>query len=137
MKKKVILLAAIYLSVASGLSQVEGFRASGRFNGRFWEMMPKAQKTAYVQGFYDGWFLYTGNQNCPEVQVAVVDPYRTRLTFQEIVNEVDAFYREGANKPVPIAGAVRYAARKAGGAGAEDLANLAAELRRLAASGIR
>jgi len=134
MKSRLILIAFFCLSVSAGLSQVDRLRTLDRFNGRFWEMMPKAQKAAYVQGFYDGRFLYTGDPKCAEAQAAVVEPYRTRLTFQEIVNEADSFYREDANKLVPIAGAIQYAARKARGAGAEELAGYAAEQRRLASS---
>ena len=131
MKRGILLIAVLCVCFSTAMSQIDRMRTSSRFNGRFWAAMAKPQKLAYVQGFYDGWFSYTGSSQCAEVQSAVVEPYRTGLTYEEIMNEVESFYREDANKPIPIASAIQYAVRKARGATAQELQNYVVEQRRL------
>ena len=53
------------------------------------------------------------------------------LQISEIVKELNLFYSEGANGPVPIVLALRYVRRKAAGDTPEQLQTLLSTIRRL------
>jgi hypothetical protein len=53
------------------------------------------------------------------------------LTTEETSKELDLFYSEGANGPVPIVLALRYVRHKANGDSSDKLQELLASLRRV------
>jgi hypothetical protein len=102
---------------------------TGFTNGRFWIQLDHSTKAAFLVGCRDsflyGAFFVTGDYAKIPDELRFPD-----LTIDELVKEVDLFYLEGANGPIPIIFAVRYARHKAIGDAPEKLQELLASLRR-------
>lgn len=104
---------------------------SGFTNGRLWMQLDHATKAAFLAGCRDaflyGAFFVTGDY------AKIPDELRfPSLTADELLRELDLFYSEGANGPIPIIFAIRYARHKAIGDGPGELQDLLASMRRFA-----
>ncbi|MCU1247888.1 MAG: hypothetical protein JWQ49_917 [Edaphobacter sp.] len=53
------------------------------------------------------------------------------LETEEVISELDSFYSQGANGPVPIVLAISFVTQKAKGATADELGKFQAKLRSL------
>jgi len=99
-------------------------------NGRLWATLDATTKSAFLLGMSDGMYfgsIFTGATEYAKVPEALKFP---DLTRQEVSKELDLFYAEGANGPVPIVHALRYVRRKAKGDTVEQLQELLSSLRR-------
>ena len=102
----------------------------GLSNGRLWLALDDITKAGFLVGCSDGLFLgsmLAGVKTYTDVPEQLKWP---DLQNAEIVKELDLFYSEGANVPVPIVWAINYVRHKAMGDTPEQLQQLAASLRR-------
>jgi hypothetical protein len=82
-------------------------------------------------GFYDGLNLVApGDKPCIDIQTRLKDNYKSYFNSGEIRDEIDSFYKEGANGPLPVFGILRYVSSKAKGASTEDLEKYLADYRK-------
>jgi hypothetical protein len=104
-------------------------------NGRAWGVLPLQAKITFIVGLQEGWLLVlmrmkeVGGQDISALWENARD-YAIDLTRSEIAKQVDSFYSDSANVRVPVVEAYRYIHRKVKGASPEELARIAADLRR-------
>jgi hypothetical protein len=103
-------------------------RTDGWLNGRAWKEMPDSAKTMYIIGFFDGHRLPTGTDM--EGYKKTQEELHSSLSFSEIRSEIDSFYRQGANGPLPIWIGMHYVAKKAKGATSKELGEYLSESRK-------
>jgi hypothetical protein len=85
-------------------------------------------------GFEDGLFgglalgvpETTGYQEVEKMYNANISE---KLTRAEIISEIDNFYEEGSNSPIPVHAAIRWVTRKARGDSVAELQKRLVELR--------
>lgn len=115
----------------------DAVHTAGFANGRAWIKLVEPLKTSYLAGVMDGLFLLTFDNPDAAVQTALnrsLKIYRLgKFKPEEIVNEVDWFYTEGANARVPVIEAVEYSVKKMNGATVADLDALLSRMRTRAA----
>ncbi|HTS46869.1 MAG TPA: hypothetical protein VMH05_02935 [Bryobacteraceae bacterium] len=81
-------------------------------------------RSAYLQGAYEGDGL------CRVIANATIG-WPTSLTFEEIEQALDLFYKEPTNASIPVLiGGVYYVKRKAEGASEAELKQLEVDLRK-------
>lgn len=103
---------------------------SGFTNGRLWLKLTANEKAFFLIGCNDAMLL--GSMMVTGDFAKIPDQLKwPELTTAEIVKELDLFYSEGANGPVPIILAVRYVRHKAAGDTPDQLQQLLASLRRI------
>lgn len=90
-------------------------RNNGYLTGKAWKEWAEDLKTGYIIGFYDGLRYPSSVSNLD------TDLFHTSLNYGEIRIEVDSFFKEGTNGPLPIFVALRYVSQKAKGATAGEL----------------
>ncbi|HUO32109.1 MAG TPA: hypothetical protein VMU80_23015 [Bryobacteraceae bacterium] len=133
----ITLVAGALLSQAqsTGLGLLD---TGGMANGRAWTMMPDAAKTGYVLGSSDTASFFSGRDGCNISRDRYTDAYNifTHLTISEVIKELDVFYSEPSNLPIPILMARRWVAAKAGGGSAEYLGKLLANYRTFASGAV-
>lgn len=90
-------------------------------NGRFWIIIPTREKTAFVAAALDtirSIDLANGKVTSEDSPAYI---YCNSLTIEEIQKEIDAFYTEAANAPIPIVRALAWVSLKSRGASREQL----------------
>jgi hypothetical protein len=106
---------------------------AGYTNGRLWLDMPNNNtKTIYLLGCSDA-FLSASRITALDKPKFADDLKLPNLTFPEIIKELDLFYSEGANGPIPIISGLDYVRHKAAGDSPEDLQFMLLSLRKVAA----
>jgi hypothetical protein len=104
---------------------------AGFTNGRLWAQFDHVTKQAFLAGCRDA-FLY-GTIFVAGDYANIPDELRfPDLTTSELVKELDLFYSEGANGPIPIIFAIRYARHRAIGDTPDKLQDLLTSMRRFA-----
>lgn len=116
-------------------------KTGGYFNGRFWNSQSREGKATY---------LYGAMESIPEVPMSALKTCACaidagtnamKLLFGEKANPVpievielmDTFFREPANRQIPMIEALKYVAEKLSGASRQRLEELETTLRRDAA----
>ncbi len=103
------------------------------WTGKHWAGVSKAERQVFLAGFMQGLsVIAAGDEPCFEAQVGAKLNFHSRLSLEEMMNEVDSFYKEGANGPLPVTVAIQYAAKKANGATAKELDEFLANSRKTA-----
>lgn len=118
-----IVCVLIFPSVVLGLQKEDLSRTQGLVNGRWWGEQHIEGRTAYFNGHADG--IRLGGNDALFKSVVI-----TSLTFGEMIDEVDKFYEERANIPIPVTYAMVYIAKKVKGATPSELQDYAASLRK-------
>lgn len=92
-------------------------------NGRYWNRLSIQQKLAYLIGFQEAAeFIALTTVTGPYEQFKEVhDRYLGQSTFGEIIDSLDAFYAEPANRPLAIIGAMAWYQNKVNGCPAAQL----------------
>ena len=90
-------------------------RANGYLIGKAWNEWSEDLKTGYIVGFYDGLRYPSTVANLD------TDLFHSPLNYGEIRAEVDSFFKEEINKPLPIFVALRHISQKSKGASASEL----------------
>jgi|ERR1035438_6235097 hypothetical protein len=118
------LLALSFLLVINVVAQqtsADNNQTRKMTNGRFWVIIPAMEKTAFVAAALDtirSIDLANGKVT-PEDSSAYI--YCPSLTIGEIQKELDAFFADAANAPIPIVRALAWVSSKSRGASREQL----------------
>jgi|ERR1700693_240821 len=121
----VLSLMAGYAQLAPGPDVTSGFT-----NGRLWLKYDTNAKTSFLVGCRDAMLL--GSMTVTGDYAKIPEQLNwPELTTEEIAKELDLFYSEGANGPIPIIIAIRYVRHKASGDTPDQLQQLLASMRRL------
>ncbi len=141
MLTKLLVLSILLAGSVFGQSDTPELTAQ-LLNGRFWKGIPKGVKPTYMIAMVDVAqslkihpFVLTGEPNEPCLTLLnkmadsiIVAP----LTTEETEAELDKFYSEPSNAPVPIVFALSWVNAKARGSTRENLDGLESTLRELA-----
>jgi hypothetical protein len=144
---KTVIFVLLAVGVSLDAQPASITETAGLQNGRSWRSMSEMTKAGYLFGIADGQnamslraYHALKTDGCSKaIGDALLDVVRQsfpKLTIEEKIREIDAFFSEGTNARVPIYDALVWTAAKAGGATRETLEDLAASLRR-SASGER
>jgi hypothetical protein len=130
------LLSLLALGVTTCLAQPTSVNTTdGMNNGYLWETGSPEEKLLYVTGISDGMFLASvtalSKTEADANQVASLSYPKGFLTT-DIVQSIDAFYRDRTNVRVPILFSYLYVMTKLKGAPQEDLDAMASRFRRQA-----
>jgi hypothetical protein len=130
------LVALLVLSGTTCLAQQTGTETNtnGLNNGYLWDKGSPAEKQLYVTGIADGVFLQSvvvatkaGAANPPDAPL-----YPKGFLITDIVQGIDAFYRDRTNVKIPILFSYLYVMTKIKGASQQELDAMAARFRRQA-----
>jgi hypothetical protein len=100
-------------------------RNNGYLTGKAWKQWPEDVKTGYLIGFYDGLRYPSSVSNLD------TDLFHTSLNYGELRTEVDSFFKEPSNAPLPIFAGLRYVSQKAKGATTGELEEYLATVRKV------
>lgn len=106
-------------------------------NGRGWMVLPLQAKITFLAGLDEG-FLLTLKQMETEKRSrqSIADVLQSQYYYtgsfrmSELAGQVDSFYADTANLRIPVVEVYRYVYQRIKGAMPEELASIAAELRR-------
>lgn len=133
MKSIALALAAIMLFplVTQGDEKADT-RTLGKFNGRFWRNLSEEGKTLYVIGFNEGSFRVSllKSPSLPEFQELHAKVWPQNMTFGEVRDSVDNFYKIPENGRVTVIDALSVVAEKAKGVDAARIEERTEQLRR-------
>jgi hypothetical protein len=104
-------------------------------NGRAWNAMSSDDKMLYLRAGWDVVRLLMLDLPKPRptaVEGLIEDLSPEPLTGPEVIQELDIFYKEPANLPVPVVMALGWVTKKAYGASRRELDELEASLRGIA-----
>lgn len=107
-------------------------------NGRFWQRIDMQSKIFFLEGVTNGEFLLffkiAENKKQGSVTSAIIgnllDDELQGFKFSEVAEGIDMFYKDSANRQVPVIEAYRYISKRIKGASPRELDNLAANLRK-------
>lgn len=136
MKLTLKLVVVTLLSLSLFAENTPPIFTHGLANGRYWAMLNKTGKAAWVDGYQTG--LQIGAQSMANLSDTDFEDQSVAylpksLTIGEITGAIDRFYSEPENVLVPVSDAISVVSFKAGGTSASDLDELVTKLRRLAA----
>jgi hypothetical protein len=123
MKKRLLLLLLV---LATGLVAQDGtalYMTNGEANGLLWRTLNNTSKLSLLMGVNSGamvlkiWAL-TDNPVCVDLSNKHDYP---DITNGDLAKEVDQFYTNAANVPLPVSAAVLYTYKKLTGATKEQL----------------
>jgi hypothetical protein len=134
-KTMALLLLTILLGLVPAQQEIFPDQSLKMWNGKNWAGISKAERQVFLVGFMQGLsVIAAGDEPCFEAQVSAKLSFYCRLSLGEMLNEVDSFYKEGANDTLPITVAIEYAAKKANGASVKELDEFLARTRKAAES---
>ena len=107
-------------------------------NGRFWDQLSFDGKMGYVIGAVEsiGEVPLHAQKDCGCVLDATIATMKAlygetgAALYSETVQAVDAFYKEPANRRIPVIDVMKYVAKKMNGATKQELEDYEAALRR-------
>jgi hypothetical protein len=115
-----------------------GMRTNASFNGRFWNTLPPQTKAGYVFAIMDSANIFPSF--APKDCICAIDTSMTFLkellgdsgnpTPNEIIEEMDAFFKEQVNRQIPILQALRYVSKKMTGSTQNELQQFEITLRK-------
>jgi len=120
------ILAAVTLAAAD--NDHSDWLTKGALNGYAWEgaLGSHDRKVCYVSGMLDTYLMWdTESSKASDVG---------RLTRGETADQIDIFYKDAANGRVPVFLSLIWVHARVGGASPQDLEDIAALLRRSAAT---
>jgi hypothetical protein len=120
------LVSALFAQEEAALKQ---YMTGPFMNGRYWEKISDFQKQAFLLGFRDA-VLTTYELSSMDKEI-VADRLMAKLYLAELQAEIDSFYKEGANGPLPISIAYQYSVKKAHGASSKELEEFLAGFRKM------
>ena len=127
---KAILPLLFFIITPSLQAQSSGsiYGTDGMPNGRFWlTVLDDKTRTAFIIGFMEGIRAYETRVGDNEQGQILRN---TALLPEEVVSEIDAFYADKANNPIPLSLAYIYVLNKSKGWSPDNLAKLLAEMRK-------
>lgn len=128
---RLLLLSALLTGCAFCQPATTGTMA----NGRFWVSMPFQVKIMYVTAVFDtARYLdaRTSGKRTPDADSEFNTIFIGSMTTGETAKELDQFFSEPANAPVPVIMAIRWVSAKARGADHEELERIENFSRRVA-----
>jgi len=91
-------------------------------NGRYWNRLSENEKLAYLMGFQEATGIVAlSTAGSYERFKQVTNQYLGRSTFGEVVDGLNAFYAEPANRPIAVVRAMVWYQDKANGRSAAEL----------------
>lgn len=107
-------------------------------NGYFWQQIDMQSKIFFLEGIENGEHLLflkvTEKNKQGNISRAVIDGLLEdqieNFKLSEIAEQIDLFYKDSANRQIPIIEAYRYISRRIKGATPRELDNLASALRK-------
>jgi len=129
MLTRILLLVALLGS--AGAQNKPSQNTAYMSNGRFWAKLPPETKWGYIAGIWDtARLLSIRDTDEPDQQKIRDSLFVPSLGVEEVAKELDRFYHEPANAPVPIVMAMTWASAKARGESQEKMDDMAATLRK-------
>jgi hypothetical protein len=137
-----LFLIVLLIAVPGASRQPSNDTQTGEFgvNGRFWKMMPTQIKQTYIYGAFDMYRMLeasTKHDRNADASRFFEDMSIPSLNNSEIEKELDKFYLEPVNAPIPIVLAIKWVAAKAHGASQLELDAMEASARKLASATIK
>lgn len=139
MRAAFTIVALFALSFSSTAQDFDGIRTSGYINGRYWSGLPADAKVTYLIAVGDAMTEIVGyapkNCNCIlEATVAALGALSggTSSSYLEISESLDLFYKEPANRPIPVIKGLAYVTLKLKGGTSRELDDLVSKLRKAA-----
>jgi hypothetical protein len=120
-------LAGLTLLLAALATQGQTpYYPKNALNGLAWRSLSASEKTLYVTGaveaFYMAYQLQMAHTNLECVRSAVgVSTMLLKGSLPDLRREIEGFYENPDNTPIPIMDALGYSAMKLGGASNSDL----------------
>ncbi len=107
-------------------------------NGYFWQRIDMQSNIFFLEGVENGEHLLflkvTENNKKGNVSRAIIDEVLVDkiedFKLSEIAEQIDLFYKDSANRQIPVIEAYRYISKRIKGAAPRELDNLAASLRK-------
>jgi hypothetical protein len=133
------LLVSVFLIGISCAQDMPTMMKTGvSMNGRFWDRLSLDGKMGYVVGVAEGIgeVPFRAPKGCACAADALLDTMKALYgekadaLYVETVQEIDAFYKEPANKRIAVIGAMKYVAKKMSGATKQELDEYEAALRK-------
>ena len=105
-------------------------------NGRYWKILDSPSKLFFVRGIDDGIAFLTLEMNLLDVldsakseKLANEFNPNGEASYEELIQQIDAFYADAANANLPVVFARHYVVRKLNGYSPKELDGYAAALR--------
>ena len=107
-------------------------------NGYFWQRIDMQSKIFFLEGVENGEYLLflkvAENNKQGNVSRAIIDGLLVdkieNFKLSEIAEQIDLFFKDSANRQIPVIEAYRYISKRIKGAAPQELENLAASLRK-------
>ena len=134
----VAVLMASCVGIASAQDRPQPSVYTGNMaNGRYWKMLDFPAKVLFTRGIDDGIAFFTLEMNLLKILDAkttdiVANEYNpASASYEELIQQIDAFYADAANANLPIVYARLYTVRKMNGYTPKELQDYAAALRQM------
>jgi hypothetical protein len=105
-------------------------------NGHFWQRIDMQSKIFFLEGVENGehlLFLKIAEKQGSATSAIIdslLDDEVEGFRLSEMAEQIDIFYKDSANRQIPVIEAYRYISRRIKGATPRELDNLAANLRK-------
>ena len=107
-------------------------------NGYFWNKLDLQSKIFVLEGMDNGEYLLfletAENKNSAKVTPALIDGLLSLhiddFKLSDLAEQIDMFYKDSANRQIPVIEAYRYISKRIKGATQQELNKLAASLRK-------
>ncbi len=136
------ILAVAFLTLSSMQAQnlaalTSGLMTGINVNGRYWNTLSVEAKATYLIAVNEGIgevVLYAA-KDCNCAFDASLNALRaifggTDSSYLEVAEILDSFYKDAANRPIPVIRALKYVTLKIKGAGTRELEDVASKLRK-------
>ena len=120
------LTVLIFLLAAFAMQAQTPYYPKNALNGLAWRSLSASEKTLYVTGaveaFYMAYQLQMAHANLECVRSVVgVSTMLLKGSLPDLRREIEGFYQNADNTPIPIMDALGYSALKLGGASSAEL----------------
>jgi hypothetical protein len=124
-------------SFSSNAQDFAGVKTSGYINGRYWSTLSLDAKATYLIAIGEAMteVVAYAPKNCGCILDATIAALGalsggTSSSYLEISESLDLFYKEPANRPIPVIKALTYVTLKLKGGTSRELDDLVSKLRK-------
>jgi hypothetical protein len=136
MKTLFLIVVAIGLN-SSAFSQAPRDTTDGWLNGRGWNTLTRVDKMHFLEGFYTGLWVLSGDLDVALPNQGKLISEKTnayvvrRQKLSDLVVQIDDFYKDRSNVGIPVTNAIFWVVKKTKGTSTQELDNLVVGFRRL------
>lgn len=136
MRAAFAVVAMFALSFSSNAQDLFGVKTGPYVNGRYWSALPVEAKATYLVAIGEAMtgVVSYAPKNCAcllDATIAALGALSggTSSSYLEIAESLDLFYKEPANRPIPVIKALTYVTLKLKGGTSRELDDLISKLR--------